>query len=163
MKIVLLINLPLDLTLDTQTNYVRISLACDSIRVRVYQSQRFLERCHALPRGLLLLLDVVLEVARERLDLLDLLRKICAQAAQLVDHIRLDIAGFVRFHHGLFVEIAQYAIGVVEASFDKECSRRIGVVDDIGDFEQALGAVLIRRGYLAEVGDEVLEELAPGC
>jgi hypothetical protein len=163
MEVVFFVNLLLDLTIDTQTHYVWISFACDSIWVRVNQSQRLLERSHALPCRLLFLLDVVLKVARKGFDLLDLLRQIRAEAAQLVDDIRLDVASFVRLHHSLLVEVAHDAVGIIEASVDKEGSRRIGVVDDVGDLEEALRAMLVRRGYLAEVGNEVLEELAPGC
>jgi hypothetical protein len=163
MKVVLFVNLLLDLTIDTQTHYVWISFARDGIGVRVDQSQRFLERSHALPRRLLLLLDVVLEIARKGLDLLDLLRKVRAEAAQLVNDIRFDVASFVCLHHGLLVEVAHDAIGIIEASIDKERSGRIGVVDNVGDLEQALCAMLIRRGHLTEIRNEVLEELAPGC
>jgi hypothetical protein len=162
-KVVLLVNLPLDLALDAQANYVWIALARDSIGIRVDQSKSLLKRCHTLPRGLLLFLDVVLKIARKGLDLLDLLRKIRAEAAQLVDYIRLNVASFVCLDHGLLVEVAHDAIGIVEAAVDKERSWRIGVVDHVRDLEEALCAVLIRRGHFAEVGDEVLEELAPGC
>jgi hypothetical protein len=163
MKIVLLIDLPLNLTFDAQADHIRVALACNSGGVGVDQSQCFLERCHALPCSFLFLLHAVLEVAREGLDLLDLLRKIRSQAAQLVDDIGFDVAGFVCFDDGLLVEVAKYAVCVVEAALGKERSGGIGVVDDVGDLEQAFGTVLIRRRNLAKVGDEVFEELAPSC
>ena len=62
-KIILLVNLSLDLALDAQTNDIGISLARDSSGVRIDQGQCLLKCCHALPRSLLFLLDVVLEVA----------------------------------------------------------------------------------------------------
>jgi hypothetical protein len=63
----------------------------------------------------------------------------------LVDDIRLDIASLVCLDNGLLVEVAQYAVGVVEAAVDEKRSRRIGVVDDIRDLEETLRTVLIRR------------------
>jgi len=80
----------------------------------------------------------------------------------LVDYICFNIARLVGFSNGLLVEVAEDAVGIVQASLDQECGGRIGVVDDIGDLDERLGAVFVGRGYLSEVGNEVLEELAPG-
>ena len=163
MKVVLFVNLPLDLALDSEANHVRVALACDRRWVRVNQRERLLKCSHALPCRLLLLLDIVLEIARQGLDLLDFLCEICSKAVELVDDVRLDVAGLVRFDDGLLVEVAEYAVRIVEAAIDHERGGRIGVVDDVGDLEKALGAVLVGRGDLAEVCDEVLEELPPSC
>jgi hypothetical protein len=163
MQVVLLVNLPLDLALHSQANDIRVALACNSRRIRVDYRQRLFECRHALPCCLLLLLDIVLEVARQRLDFLNLLRQISSQAAELVDDVGLNIAGLIGFDNGLLVEVAQDAVGVVEAALGHERSGRIGVVDDVGDLEQALCAVLVGGRDLAEVGDEVFEELAPSC
>jgi len=133
-EVILLINLPLHLALDTQTNDIGISLACNCRGVGVGQSQRLLKCCYTLPRGLLFLLDVVLEVARQRLDLLDLLRKISPEAAELVDDVCFNVPRLVGLEDGLLVEIAEDAVGVVQTSFYEESGGGIGVVDDVRDF-----------------------------
>jgi len=61
------------------------------------------------------------------------------------------------------VEIAEDAVGVVQTSFYEEGGGGIGIVDDVRDFQQRLGAVFVRGCDLAEVGDEVLEKLSPSC
>ena len=143
MEVVLLINLPLHLALDTQTHDIGISLACDCRGVGVGQSQRLLECCYTLPCSLLFLLDVVLEVARQRLNLLYLLRKISPEAAELVDDVGLNVPCFVGLKDGLLVEIAEDAVSVVESSFYEESGGGIGVVYDIRDLQQRFGAVLV--------------------
>lgn len=143
MEVVLLVNLPLDLALDAQTDNIWVSLACYSCRVGIDQCERLLKHCDALSCVLLFLFDVVLEVARERLDLLYLLCKICAQAAQLVDHVGLDIASLVSLDNCLLVKVAENAVRIIEAPFGEERRWRIGVVDDVGDLEEALCAVLV--------------------
>ena len=61
------------------------------------------------------------------------------------------------------MEVAEDAIGVIQASFNEERRGGVGVVDNIGDFYERLGAVFIGGSNLAEVGNEVFEELAPCC
>jgi hypothetical protein len=135
-EIVLLVNLSLDLALNTQADDVGIAFTRDSTRVGIDHSQRFLELRYTFSCILFLPLDVVLEIARERLDLLDLLSEICSKAAELIDDISLDVSCLVGLGNGLLVEVAENAVSIIQASFKKKCRGHIRVVDDIGHFEK---------------------------
>jgi hypothetical protein len=91
------------------------------------------------------------------------LRKIGPETTELVDDVCFYVAGLVGLCNCLFVKVAEDAIGVVQASFNEERRWGVGVVDNIGDFYERLGAVFIGGSNLAEVGNEVFEELAPCC
>ena len=88
--------------------------------------------------------------------------KIGSEAAELIDNVCLNVSRLVGLKNGLLVEVAENTVGVIEASFYEKSGGRIGVVDHVGHFEQRLGAVFVGGCHLAEVGDEVFEELAPG-
>lgn len=120
MQIILLVDLAFDLALNTQTHNVWIALTGDRGRIGVHHGERLFKRGHAFSRVLFLLFDIVLEVARERLDLLDLLRKVRAQPAKLVDHICFDVPGFVRLYDGLLVKVAEETVRIVQAAVAAE-------------------------------------------
>ena len=91
------------------------------------------------------------------------MRKISPEATELVDDVCFYVAGLVGLSNGLLVEVAEDAIGVIQAAFDEERRGCVGVVDDIGDFYERLCTVFVGSSNLAEIGNEVFEELAPCC
>jgi len=91
------------------------------------------------------------------------LGEIGPEATELVDDVCFDVASLVGLCNCLLVEVAEDAIGVVQASFDEERRGRIGIVDDVGDFYERFGAMFIGGSNFAEVGNEVFEKLAPCC
>ena len=115
-QVVLLIDLSLDLALHTQAHNVGVSLASDCRRIRVDYCKSFLESSNALSCILLFFLDIVFEVARQRLDLLDLLGQVCAETTKLVDHIGFNVPGLVGLNDSLLVEIAEEAVRIVQAT-----------------------------------------------
>ena len=145
------------MSIDGKPEDKRVVLPCGSRWVAVRDIESVLISGHVAPRDLLLLVDRVLEISRERLDLFDLLAQICSKPRQLVDHLILNVPGLVRLSQRLLMIVAQYSVGVVEAAFGKEQRRCIDVVDDVGDLEQGFRTVFERCANLAEVRNEILE------
>lgn len=163
MQVVLLVNLTFDLALNSQAHDIGVSLASNSRGIGVDHRQSLFKGCYSLPCAFLFFLNVVLEVARQRFDLLDLLGQVRAKTAELVDDVCFDIAGLVGLRNSLFVEVTEEAVRLVQAAVAEQGSWCVGIVDDIRHFEQRLGAMLVGRRDFSEVGDEVLQKLTPGC
>ena len=162
-KIVLLVDLPLHLALNTQTDDIGVAFASNCRGIRVNHRQGFLESCDALTRRLLFLFDIVLEVAGQRFDLFDLLGQVCSETTELVDDICLDVSGLVCLEDGLLVVVAEETAGLIQAAVAKQRGGRVGVVDDVGYLEEGLCTVLVRGCDFTKVGDEIFQELAPSC
>lgn len=106
MKVVLLINLLLNLPLYAQSNQKRIILARNGMWICIHNRQSILESIYSLPSVILLFIHRVLEVTRQGFDFLDLLSQICSQSAQLVDNVALNVSGFRSFGDRVFMVIA---------------------------------------------------------
>ncbi|RBQ70685.1 hypothetical protein VDGD_21507 [Verticillium dahliae] len=115
-QVVLLIDLALHLPVDSETQEVGVLLAGRGGRVRVALANGLLQRLDQFARGVHLLLDRVLEVARQALDLLDLLVQVTAESCQGQDDVLLDLSGLVRLDNGVLVVDAQDLHGIHETA-----------------------------------------------
>lgn len=114
MQIVLLVDLLLHSTVNTQSNDVRIVLACGAAILVVGVLKSLLKLLNFPSCGLLFLIDGVFEVAAQALDLLDLLAQVAAQASQSTDNVILDLARLVSLGERVSVEIFEDASSIGE-------------------------------------------------
>lgn len=161
MQIVLLVNLLLNHAVDAESDNIRVILSGDAILV-VGVLQRILQLLHLPPGRLLLLVDGVLKVAAQALDLLDLLVQVAAQAGEARDHVVLDLARLVRLGDRVPVEVLQDARRVAEAVVRDEDGRLRDAAHRVLDLANGFGARVVGVLDLTEVGDQRLQELAPG-
>lgn len=83
-------------------------------------AEGFLVCLHSSLGGVLFLVDRVLEVARETLNLLDLLLQIASQACQLHDDFVFEVSSFVRLSYSLLVEVTQDVSSITNAATCEE-------------------------------------------
>lgn len=163
MEVVLLIQLSLDLAIDSQAEKVRILLPGRRGRINLTLVQDVVESADGLGGDVHLSVDRVLKVAGQILDLLDLLLKIAPEPGKGEDDVFLNLLGLVGLVDGVLVVGAQKLQGVVDAGRPEKVGRAGNVVGDVGELDERLGPMLVVALNLAEVGNEVLEDLAPGC
>lgn len=133
MEVVFLVNLSLDLAINTQTDHIGITFASNCGGIRVNKRESFFECCDTLACGFLLFLNGVFEVARQGFDFLDLLSQIRPQTTQLVNDFILNIPSFVGFCDRLLMKVSQDPIRIIESALGKEYGRRIRIVNDVGN------------------------------
>lgn len=104
---------------------------------------------------------VILEIARQVLNLLDLLLQVVAEAHELVDDLALHLGGLVGFEIALPVKVAQDLGRIGEPPGFEEGGGHEGVVDDVGRGEEQFGAHLVGLLDFFKEDDEVFDDLAP--
>lgn len=115
MKIVLLVNLPLNSAVHAESDNKRIIFAGRVAALMVDVLQSILQLLDLTPCSLLFLVDRVLKVAAQTLDLLDLLAQVTAQAGKAADDVGLNLTRLVGFGKGVSVEVLQDARRVGKA------------------------------------------------
>jgi hypothetical protein len=161
-KIVLLINLPLDRAIHAESDNKWIILAGRVAALMINMLQSILQLLNLTPCSLLFLVDRVLEVTTQTLDLLDLLAQVTAQAGKASDDIGLDLARLVGFGEGVSVEILQDARRVGKTIVRHHDSGMRDATHGALDLADGFGAGFVGTLDLAEVRDQRLEQLAPG-
>lgn len=114
-EIVLLINLALNLTVDSQSQEERILLASGGSLIDFALVENISESGDGLAGVVHLLVYRVLEVTGEVLDLLDLLLQITAQTGEGEDDVLLNLTSLVRLLHSLFVIVTEQLESVIDS------------------------------------------------
>ena len=153
MEIVLLINLALNLTVDSQSQEERILLASGGSLVDFAFVENIGESGDGLAGVVHLLVYRVLEVAGEVLDLLDLLLQITAQTSESEDDILLNLTGLVRLLHSLFVIVTEQLESVIDSGRLEEAGGGGDIVGGVAELDQGLGSAFVVVLNLAEVRD----------
>jgi len=130
-QVVLLLDLPCNLPVNTKLDDEWVTFARRSVRVRFSNAQRFLQVPHSSPCAFRLFIYVVLEVAGQALDLFDLLRKVTPQPCQLYYDIFLQGFRLVTLMDRLLVIVAESMDGIANAAFTKEYRWDTDIVDCI--------------------------------
>lgn len=104
---------------------------------------------------------IILEIARQALNLLDLLLQVVAEAHELVDDLALHLCGLVGFEIALPVKVAQDLGRIGETPGFEEGGGHEGAVDDIRSGEEQFGAHLVGFLDFFEEDDEIFDDLAP--
>lgn len=162
-KIVLLVNLTLDLTVNGEAKKERILLARGGGGVNLILVENISKGTDSLGGSPHLLLYGVLEIARELLDFLDLLLQIASQAGEGEDDILFNLLGLLRFVNGSFVVRSKKLQSVIKAGRLEKAVRRRHIVCSVAELGQRFGTLLIVALNLAKVGNQVLEKFPPGC
>lgn len=115
-QVVLFFDLPLYLLLDLESLNERVMLANRRGRVMRRRVESLLVGLNGSASTVLLLVDIVLEVAGQGLDLLDLLGQVIAKSLQLVDDVCLDVLCLVRFVDGVLVVVAENVVRFIDAT-----------------------------------------------
>ena len=109
MKIVLLVNLPLNSAVHAESDNKRIILAGRVATFMIDVLQSILQLLNLAPCSLLFFVDRILKVTAQTLDLLDLLAQVTAQAGKAADDVGLNLTRLVGFGKGVSVEVLQDA------------------------------------------------------
>ena len=115
MKIVLLVNLPLNSAVHAESDNKRIILAGRVATFMIDVLQSILQLLNLAPCSLLFFVDRILKVTAQTLDLLDLLAQVTAQAGKAADDVGLNLTRLVGFGKGVSVEVLQDARRVGKA------------------------------------------------
>jgi hypothetical protein len=161
-KIVLLINLPLHRTVHAESDNERIVFASGVAALMVDMLQSILQLLDLAPCSLLFLVDRVLKVTAQTLDLLDLLAQVTAQTRQPTDDIGLNLTRLVGLGERVSVEVLQDARRVGKAIVRHHDGGVRDATHGALDLADGFGAGVVGALNLAEVGDQRLEQLAPG-
>ena len=139
-KVVLLINLLLDCTVDAKPDDVWVVLASCAAILVVGMLQRFLELLDFPPCSLLFLINGVLEVAAQALDFLDLLAEITAESTQTADDVVFDLARLVGFSERVSVEVLENASRIGKTVVGQHHSRVRNSADRALNLGNSFGA-----------------------
>ena len=126
-QVILLLNLLPDLSIDAQFDEERIAF-----RVWLSFFQSVLELRHSPPRGLCLLVYIILEISRQALDLFNLLAQVAPQAGKLNDDFFLYLFSLVAFRNGFLVVIAENRDGLADSLMSHEPWGCGNVAHDVG-------------------------------
>ena len=108
-----------------------------------------------------LLVDRILKVTGKVLDLLNLLLQVAAEPSQGKNDILLNFLSLAGFDNGIPIIDTEELERIVDASGAEESWRGRDVVGSIVELYQSLVAVFVVILDLAEVCNEVLEDLSP--
>ena len=161
-KIVLLVNLPLDRAIHTESDNKWIIFAGGIAAFVVDMLQSILQLLDFTPCSILLLVDGVLEVTAQTLNLLDLLAQVTAQARKTTNDVAFDFARLVGFGERVPVEVFQDASRVGKTIVRHHDGGMRDATNGALDLADGFGAGVIGALNLAEVGNQRLEQLAPG-
>lgn len=131
MQIVLLLDLPCDLPVNPEFDNEWITFARRSMRVSFSDAQRFLQVPHSSSRAFRFSIYVVFEVARQALDLLDLLRQVAPQSCKLYYNIFFQHFRLVTLMDRLLVIVAENVGCIANATFTKEPGWSADIIDRI--------------------------------
>ncbi len=161
MQVVFLVNLALNLAVDSQAQQKWVLLASGRRRILLILIEVVGQATDSAASVAHFLFDRILKIARELLDLLYLLLQVTAQASEGENDILLNVPCLARLRDGSLIVSAYHLDSVVNAGRLEKVAGRVEVVGGIVEFAECLGALLIMRLNLAEVGNEVLEDLSP--
>lgn len=107
MQIVFLLDLLLDLPVNSQPHNKRIASPGCRRRVGVDKTQSFVQMADRLAGTLDFLVHCIFKITRQALDLLGLLLQIVPEPHKLVDHLVLHLGSLVCFQIALAMEIPE--------------------------------------------------------
>lgn len=139
-EVVLLVNLPLNGTVNTKLNQEGVAFGCVVV---VGVVQGISKSNDSLACALLLLIHCILEVTIQALNLFDLLGQITAQSTERADHVSLNILGLVGLGQRVLVVVGENATCVCQATVGDEDAGVLHVLDDIGDLYQSLATLIV--------------------
>ena len=161
MQVVLFLDLPCDLPVNPEFNDEWITFARRSMGVGFSDAQRLLQITHSSSRAFRLFIYVILEVARQALDLFDLLRQVAPQSCKLYNNIFFQRFRLVTLVDRLLMIVAENVCGIANATFTKKPGWNADIVDRIRERNERLRTRLVRFLDVAEVCDQIFENLPP--
>jgi hypothetical protein len=158
-QVVLLVDLLLDSSVDSESDDVGITLAAGIRNAGIFQC--ILQLLHLLSRDVLLFLHRVLEVTAQTLNLLDLLAEITAQAGQCADDVILNVPRFVGLGDGALVVVFEDTRRLAETVPVHEDCWVAQIRKRVLHLVKGFGAHLVGGLNLTKVRDEAFEQLTP--
>lgn len=89
--------------------------------------------------------------------------QVTPKSCKLHDYILFDGLRFVSLTGSLLVVVSEHMNCIPNATFGKESRWHSCVADDIGKGEERLGARFVGFLDIAEIGDEIFQDLPPSC
>ena len=163
MQVILLVKLPLKLAVNREPQQVGILLSCCQAAVKVRLPQHLLEIIHCPACCIHLFTHAVLEVTTQVFDFLDLEVQIGSKTSKSKNNILFDFTRLLILHDCLLVLFPEHLQSIIEATRREKSWRCANVVETVRQLHERLGAMFVVVLNVAEVCDQVLENLSPCC